>query len=240
MSLNDRMYYLAQALTSAKSAASLGSEDVEFTSNLQERIDVAQVQSEVGRAIASHKEMVPEEKHEALNQLDSKLLGLDDVSNLIQQFRRCRAHLVLMLCQMYQTYARPFRLYEPILLILKTADTRVEDVCEAVWRQLLREQPGQGYDAMKDAVMRDRLGDLIRRYYPSEAAPLGMSPPECSFQYSHRVRHRLAGHLRGVVVNVAKHRRRMGHDCPAGRWRRAAGCLGNDCGSLRAGKLTDP
>ena len=74
---------------------------------------------------------------------------------------------------MYQGYARPFRLYEPILLILKTADTRIEDVCEAVWRQLLREQPTRGYDAMKDAIMRDRLGDLIRHYYPSEAAPLG-------------------------------------------------------------------
>jgi hypothetical protein len=28
---------------------------------------------------------------------------------------------------------------------------------------------------MKDAIMRDRLGDLIKRYYPSEAAPLGTS-----------------------------------------------------------------
>lgn len=81
MPLNDRMYYLAQALTSAKSAASLGSEDVEFTSSLQERIDVAQVQTEVGRAIAGHKEMSAEEKNESLLQLDSRLLGLDEVSS---------------------------------------------------------------------------------------------------------------------------------------------------------------
>ena len=78
--------------------------------------------------------------------------------------------------QLYQGYARPFRLYEPILLILKTADTRIEDVCEAVWRQLLREQPSNGYEGVKDAMMKARLGDLIRRYYPSEAAPLGTSP----------------------------------------------------------------
>jgi len=83
MSLNDRMYYLAQALTSAKSAASLGSEDVEFTSSLQERIDVAQVQTEVGRAIAGHKEMAADEKTESLKQLDSRLLGLDEVSYII-------------------------------------------------------------------------------------------------------------------------------------------------------------
>ena len=78
--------------------------------------------------------------------------------------------------QLYQGYARPFRLYEPILLILKTADTRIEDVCEAVWRQLLREQPSTAYEGVKDAMMKARLGDLIRRYYPSEAAPLGTSP----------------------------------------------------------------
>jgi nuclear pore complex protein Nup155 len=64
-------------------------------------------------------------------------------------------------------------LYEPILLILKTADTRIEDVCEAVWRQLLRNQSGEGNETIKDAIIRDRLGDLIRRFYPSEAAPLG-------------------------------------------------------------------
>lgn len=87
MSLNDRMYYLAQALTSAKSAASLGVEDVDFTSSLQERIDVAQVQSEVGRAIASHKEMGSDEKNDALLQLDSRLLGLDDVSSKIRYSR---------------------------------------------------------------------------------------------------------------------------------------------------------
>jgi hypothetical protein len=76
------MYYLAQALTSAKSAASLGSEDVEFTSSLQERIDVAQVQAEVGRAIAGHKEMAGDEKSDSLRQLDSRLLGLDEVRSL--------------------------------------------------------------------------------------------------------------------------------------------------------------
>jgi nuclear pore complex protein Nup155 len=87
MSLNDRMYYLAQALTSAKSAASLGSEDVEFTSSLQERIDVAQVQTEVERAIAGHKEMAADEKNESLKQLDSRLLGLDEVSLHPRDFR---------------------------------------------------------------------------------------------------------------------------------------------------------
>ena len=105
--------------------------------------------------------------------------------------------------QLYQGYARPFRLYEPILLILKTADTRIEDVCEAVWRQLLREQPSTGYEGVKDAVMKARLGDLIRRYYPSEAAPLGMSTTfVCEGQLADS-RYRPSSHLRRIIVDVA-------------------------------------
>lgn len=81
MSLNDRMYYLAQALTSAKSAATFGAEDVEFTSSLQERIDVASVQAEVERAIEMHGEMGEDEKKEALGRIDGELVGLDEVGH---------------------------------------------------------------------------------------------------------------------------------------------------------------
>jgi nuclear pore complex protein Nup155 len=79
MTLNERAYYLAQALTSAKSAASLGAEDVEFMSGLQERIDVAQVQMEVARAVEAHPNLGGEEKRQILSQLNSDLLGLDEV-----------------------------------------------------------------------------------------------------------------------------------------------------------------
>lgn len=80
MPLHDRLYYFAQALTSAKSAASLGSEDVEFTSRLQEQIDVAQVQMEVAHAVEVHPEMTGEEKVEVLASLNDGLLQLDEVS----------------------------------------------------------------------------------------------------------------------------------------------------------------
>lgn len=80
MPLHDRLYYLAQALTSAKSAASLGSEDVEFTSRLQEQIDVAQVQMEVAHAVEVHPEMTGEEKVEIIASLNDGLLQLDEVS----------------------------------------------------------------------------------------------------------------------------------------------------------------
>ncbi|WVF70035.1 hypothetical protein IAT40_004822 [Kwoniella sp. CBS 6097] len=151
MVLHDRLYYLAQALTSAKSAASLGSEDVEFTSRLQEQIDVAQVQMEVCRAVEVHPEMTGEEKNDVLARLNTDLLQLDEL---------------------YQSFARPLRLYEPILLILKTADTRIDDVCEAVWRQLLSSYRVAGATALGEAVV-----SLVRRYFPSEAAPLDILVP---------------------------------------------------------------
>ncbi|TYJ54289.1 hypothetical protein B9479_005048 [Cryptococcus floricola] len=152
MTLHDRLYYLAQALTSAKSAASLGYEDVEFTSRLQEQIDVAQVQTEVLRSVETHPEMSSEEKHDVLAVLNEGLLQLDEL---------------------YQNYARPLRLYEAILLILKTADTRVDDVCDAVWRQLLSNAGAAGGSAGVGEVTKS----LGRRFFPSEAAPLDIIVP---------------------------------------------------------------
>jgi hypothetical protein len=80
LNLHERTYYLAQALTNAKSAASVGVDDVEFTTALQERIDVAQVQMEVERAIELHGEMTDEEKSYHIGMLQGDLLGLDTVS----------------------------------------------------------------------------------------------------------------------------------------------------------------
>lgn len=142
MTLQERVYYLAQALTNAKSAASLGSEDVEFTTGLQERIDVAHVQLEVVRAVEGHPEMSPSEKASPLAELNADLLSLDDL---------------------YQHFARPLRLYEPILLILKTADTRVADVVAAVWTELLKQAAPASAGEVVTA--------LCRKFYPSEGAP---------------------------------------------------------------------
>ncbi|BEJ12146.1 hypothetical protein CspHIS471_0206060 [Cutaneotrichosporon sp. HIS471] len=139
MSLQDRVYYLAQAVTNAKSAASLGADDVEFTTGLQERIDVAHVQLEVVRAVEGHDDMSPAERGDALAALNEDLLSLDDL---------------------YQNFARPLRLYEAILLILRTSDTRVEDVVAAVWTELL-----------KNPHPAEVVTDLCRKFYPSEGAP---------------------------------------------------------------------
>lgn len=53
---------------------------MEFTSRLQEQIDVAQVQMEVAHAVEVHPEMAGEEKVEVLASLNDGLLQLDEVS----------------------------------------------------------------------------------------------------------------------------------------------------------------
>lgn len=69
----------------------------------------------------------------------------------------------------------PYRLFEQILLILKTADTRVDDVCEAVWRELVGQalRDAEAARTPKDAVVGSRLREWVGRFYPSEAVPLG-------------------------------------------------------------------
>lgn len=151
MTLEERVYYLAQALTNAKSGVSVGSEDVEFTTGLQEHMDVAQVQLEVVHAVQSHPEMSPVEKVEPLEQLNGELLTLDDL---------------------YLHFARPLRLFEAILLILKTSDTRVEDVTHAVWEQLLNTRATASSDAAAELVT-----TLCRKFYPSEGAPMDIVVP---------------------------------------------------------------
>lgn len=79
--------------------------------------------------------------------------------------------------KLYQEYARPCRLYESILLILKTANTRLDEVCDAVWKQLLVDANAKAnaLGVPNAQVVGEKLIDLLRRFYPSEGAPIGES-----------------------------------------------------------------
>ena len=79
MNLQARMSYLAQALTSAKSASNLSSDDVAFINSLQDRIEVTEVQLEIAQAVQNHPGLSDAERANALSQLNANLLGLDDV-----------------------------------------------------------------------------------------------------------------------------------------------------------------
>lgn len=81
MSLNERTFYLAQALAAAKSASThTGESDIEFTSGLVERCEVAQVQMEVLRTLEREVGVSEEEKKGVVWRLNRELLELDEVS----------------------------------------------------------------------------------------------------------------------------------------------------------------
>jgi hypothetical protein len=80
MTLDERSFYLAQALASASSATNLGAEDVQFKSQLHDLVEVVQVQHEVLRAIATHGDLTEEDKGRAMGALNGSMLDLEEVS----------------------------------------------------------------------------------------------------------------------------------------------------------------
>ena len=70
--------------------------------------------------------------------------------------------------QLYRDFAAPFRLYEEILLIVKTADKSLPDVVATVWTTILQQVIGSPkHDAVAIKVVK-----LLQRFGDSEAAPL--------------------------------------------------------------------
>lgn len=70
--------------------------------------------------------------------------------------------------QLYRDFAAPFRLYEEILLIIKTADKSLPDVVATVWTTILQQVIGSPkHDAVAIKVVK-----LLQRFGDSEAAPL--------------------------------------------------------------------
>ena len=80
--LQQRSYYLAQALTAAKSAGDLHADDVDFVTGLQEQLDVCYVQLQVAHAIEVHGDIDPETRHAALGELNKQILTLDRVRHI--------------------------------------------------------------------------------------------------------------------------------------------------------------
>lgn len=81
----------------------------------------------------------------------------------------------MLTVQLYMNFARPFRLYEAILLIVKTANTALDDVCRAVWEQLVQDaiQHAIEQGSPVDRTVGRTITDLLLRFYPSEAAHAG-------------------------------------------------------------------
>jgi len=79
--LNDRIYYLSQALVNAKSSSqSSERSNVEFVTDLEEKTEVAQVQVEVARAVREVRNLSEEQKKQLQGRLEAGLLTINEVS----------------------------------------------------------------------------------------------------------------------------------------------------------------
>lgn len=160
LSLSRRLEYLSLALSNAKSqrhpasASDIG--DVEFMTNLEEKIEVAQVQVEIYRAVKEHTEATPEAKQNMLQMLEQRLYN---VSELFKEF------------------AEPLALLEIQLLIFHIADFYDPNLIAQTWEVLVEHthyvnvelHPDERFDAVAGVVY-----SLARRFYPSKISfPLG-------------------------------------------------------------------
>ncbi|TIB10278.1 hypothetical protein E3P92_02688 [Wallemia ichthyophaga] len=154
LSLSRRLEYLSLALSNAKSqrhpasASDIG--DVEFMTNLEEKIEVAQVQVEIYRAVKEHTEVAPDAKQNMQQMLEQRLYN---VSELFREF------------------AEPLALLEVQLLIFHIADFYDPSLIAQTWEVLVEHthylnvelQPDERFDAVAGVVY-----SLARRFYPSK------------------------------------------------------------------------
>ncbi|CED85089.1 Nuclear pore complex, Nup155 component (D Nup154, sc Nup157/Nup170) [Phaffia rhodozyma] len=145
--LPQRLEYLTLAVANAKSSGSSASVSVEFVNDLEEKMEVAQVQIEVLRAIMAHQDINESLKVELTNELNSSLLTISEL---------------------YLNFAEPYRLLECILLILHTSDHRDPALIVQTWEGIFDQIAEEAENKMN--AVASVVTQLGRRFYPSETA----------------------------------------------------------------------
>lgn len=152
ITLDDRVEYLSKASSNAKSAFVNSIDLVQFTTDIDEKLEVAQVQVEVFRAVQESEAIDEEQKVALLQELDGQLL---DISAL------------------YKEFAEPFSMHEIKLLIFHVSDHRDVDLIRQAWDALLTEAHGDE-DALGGGKQFERVASVVvelgRRFYPSPVA----------------------------------------------------------------------
>ncbi|GLB36074.1 putative non-repetitive/WGA-negative nucleoporin C-terminal [Lyophyllum shimeji] len=153
LELGMRLEYLTLAVANAKShpisANGRHETAIAFLTDLEEKLDVAQVQLEVYNVLAPHINDAPE-VGERIKLLSKQLLTMTDI---------------------FQRYAVAFDLPDMKLLCLHVSEHRDESVVRPIWNQIfdeiLREEPDPSKAADRIFV---RVVSLGKRFYPSESA----------------------------------------------------------------------
>ncbi|KAF8078700.1 nucleoporin [Lyophyllum atratum] len=153
LELDKRLEYLTLAVANAKShpisANGRHETAIAFLTDLEEKLDVAQVQLELYNVLSPHIDDAPE-VGERIKLLSKQLLTMTDL---------------------YQRYAVPFDLPDMKLLCLHVSEHRDESVVRPIWNQIfdeiLREETDPSTTA--DRIF-TRVVSLGKRFYPSESA----------------------------------------------------------------------
>ncbi|KAF8640990.1 hypothetical protein AX17_000635 [Amanita inopinata Kibby_2008] len=153
LDLDARLEYLTLAVANAKShPVSIGGRHetaIDFLTDLEEKLDVAQVQLEIYNTLYPH---------------------IDDAREVGERIRTLTKRLFTM-TELYQLYAVAFGLPEMQLLCLHVSEHREESVVRPIWNQIFEEILREETDTQTkaDAIV-SRLVPLGKRFYPSESA----------------------------------------------------------------------
>lgn len=187
MDLSTRIEYFTLAVGNAKShpitATGRHETAIAFLTDLEEKLDVAQVQLEVYNALLPHAVNPGEEGHR-IKQLNKKLFTMSEVCRLNLSFVLVSSQPI----KLYQLYAEPFDLPIIKLLILHVSEHRDEHIVRPIWDrifedgkrtflfvELVRLTPCSALE--KDADPQTHADHIIasvvplgKRFYPSESA----------------------------------------------------------------------
>jgi len=148
--LQQRLEYLSLAVTHAKGYATNNKDSSIFLLDLEEKLEVAQVQSVIYRKIQS----IPEENKEliqhCLQELNSKLM---DIS------------------QLYNQYAHPLGLHEEELLIFYTSGYKDPQLIESTWNDIINNTYKSDIEAdvhQKFDIIANIIIRLGKKFYPNE------------------------------------------------------------------------
>ncbi|GAA5897156.1 hypothetical protein JCM5296_002241 [Sporobolomyces johnsonii] len=149
LSLQKRVEYLSLAVGNAKSQTPSGSrgDAVQFLTDVEEKLEVAQVQIEIFRAIEDSN-LDPEEKRAWLEKVEDRLFTITEL---------------------YSEFAEPLELLEIILLIFHVSDHRDPFLVTATWEAILARAQDEHPDDPLDAVAA-KVIQLGHRFHTSDVS----------------------------------------------------------------------
>ncbi|KAG0656686.1 hypothetical protein C6P46_006988 [Rhodotorula mucilaginosa] len=149
LALHQRVEYLSLAVGNAKSQVPSTSrgDTVQFLTEVEEKLEVAQVQIEIFRAIEEGN-LPQDEKQQWLDKVEDRLFTISEL---------------------YSDFAEPLELLEVILLIFHVSDHRDPFLVTATWEAILSRAQEENSDHPIDAVSA-KVTQLGQRFHASDVA----------------------------------------------------------------------